>query len=67
MSFQASLSGQSSFTAAYLYYDLSERLISFGKLSEVNLLNLLYVCYKYFTKLPQCFCCELLPVIVACT
>ncbi|KAF3592824.1 hypothetical protein DY000_02027105 [Brassica cretica] len=30
----ASLSGQSSFTAAYLYYDLSERLISFGKLSE---------------------------------
>ncbi|KAJ0263460.1 Separase [Hirschfeldia incana] len=30
----ASPSGQSSFMAAYLYYDLSERLISFGKLSE---------------------------------
>ncbi|KAL0738807.1 hypothetical protein Bca4012_015017 [Brassica carinata] len=30
----ASLSGHSSFAAAYLYYDLSERLISFGKLSE---------------------------------
>ncbi|CAE6181743.1 unnamed protein product [Arabidopsis arenosa] len=30
----ASLSGNSSFVAAYLYYDLCERLISFGKLSE---------------------------------
>ncbi|XP_010433961.1 PREDICTED: separase-like [Camelina sativa] len=30
----ASLSGTSSFVAAYLYYDLCERLISFGKLSE---------------------------------
>ncbi|KAL9818505.1 Separase [Arabidopsis thaliana] len=30
----ASLSGNSSFAAAYLYYDLCERLISFGKLSE---------------------------------
>ncbi|KAJ4870209.1 Separase [Raphanus sativus] len=30
----ASPSGQSSFVAAYLYHDLSERLISFGKLSE---------------------------------
>ncbi|RID78478.1 hypothetical protein BRARA_A01307 [Brassica rapa] len=30
----ASLSGHSSFVAAYLYYDLCERLISFGKLSE---------------------------------
>ncbi|XP_024005725.1 separase isoform X2 [Eutrema salsugineum] len=30
----ASLSGPSSFFAAYLYYDLCERLISFGKLSE---------------------------------
>ncbi|KAG2240437.1 hypothetical protein Bca52824_090755 [Brassica carinata] len=30
----ASLSGHSSFVAAYLYYDLCESLISFGKLSE---------------------------------
>ncbi|VVB12005.1 unnamed protein product, partial [Arabis nemorensis] len=30
----ASVSGHSSFEAAYLYYDLCERLISFGKLSE---------------------------------
>ncbi|EOA19088.1 hypothetical protein CARUB_v10007755mg [Capsella rubella] len=30
----ASLSGNSSFVAAYLYYDLCERLISFGKHSE---------------------------------
>ncbi|CAH2078208.1 unnamed protein product [Thlaspi arvense] len=30
----ASLSGHSSFAAAYLYYDLCERLISFGKISE---------------------------------
>ncbi|XP_019088652.1 PREDICTED: separase-like isoform X2 [Camelina sativa] len=30
----ASLSGTSSFVAAYLYYDLCERLISFGKISE---------------------------------
>ncbi|CAA7060137.1 unnamed protein product [Microthlaspi erraticum] len=33
----ASLSGDSSFVAAYLYYDLCERLISFGKLSEALL------------------------------
>uniref|UniRef100_A0A1J3F8L7 separase n=1 Tax=Noccaea caerulescens TaxID=107243 RepID=A0A1J3F8L7_NOCCA len=33
----ASLSGHSSFVAAYLYYDLCERLISFGKLSEALL------------------------------
>ncbi|KAL1201644.1 Separase [Cardamine amara subsp. amara] len=30
----ASLSGHSSFVAAYLYYDLCERLMSFGKLAE---------------------------------
>ncbi|KAL0890878.1 hypothetical protein Bca101_014861 [Brassica carinata] len=39
----ASLSGHSSFAAAYLYYDLSERLISFGKLSEVHCCKLLMV------------------------
>ena len=47
MLFQASLSGHSSFVAAYLYYDLCERLMSFGKLSEVKLL---YVFYIFFQK-----------------
>ncbi|CAN7071285.1 unnamed protein product [Brassica oleracea var. botrytis] len=47
----ASLSGHSSFVAAYLYYDLCERLISFGKLSEA--LSYAKEAYRIRTRLFQ--------------
>lgn len=64
MSFQASVSDHSSFEAAYLYYDLCERLISFGKLSEVKLLYIFYIYFhkKFVVNYCQFHCYNLLMV-----